>query len=385
MQWHPKAEPDTFVHALAATRPPGRNEMLLAAREAGLRYVDPSHPGIRRIRRGRGFVYVDADGKRITNERTLSRIRAVVIPPAWTNVWISPAANGHIQAVGRDARGRLQYRYHPLWAQTRDATKYARTLAFARALPRLRRRVGRDLRRSGLPREKVVAAAILLLDQTLARVGNEAYARTNRSFGVTTLRDRHARVRGSELKLMYRGKGGRQYSVGVRDKRLARIVRACQELPGQRLFQYLDEDGNIQGIDSGDINVYLREVMGDDFSAKDFRTWAGTVLAAGALREVGPMRNVRAGLNSAVGEVARDLGNTATVCRNCYIHPRIIESYLDGSLARAAEQASTGNATAAVRGLHADEQMVLALLSRRASRGAPAQPSEVRDVQRRSP
>jgi DNA topoisomerase I len=341
-----------------------RNEMLLAAREAGLRYVDPADPGIQRVKLGEGFAYLDRNDNAIADESTLARIRSIVIPPAWTDVWISPTANGHIQAVGRDARGRLQYRYHKEWRQVRDATKYERTIAFARALPKLRRAVARDLRARGLPREKVIAAAVRLMDMTLIRVGNEEYARENKSFGLTTLRRRHARVRGDRLQLTFRGKSGKEHSVGLRDKRLARIVKACQELPGQHLLQYVDEDGQVQRIDSDDVNEYLRTHMGADFSAKDFRTWAGTVLAARAFTALGDEAATPSSLKRAIEDVAQKLGNTPTVCRNCYIHPEIIDSYLDGSLAellaaRANEKLEKG------RGLRADERFVLSVLRSR--------------------
>ena len=363
MQWHPNVSmatvtlmPGNTVATPVATTAAAPNEMLLAARSAGLRYVDPADPGIRRVRRGRGFGYVDATGKRVTDKAMLARIADLVIPPAWEDVWISPAANGHIQATGRDARGRLQYRYHALWSEVRDATKYERTMAFARALPRLRRRVARDLKVRGLPRSKVVAAAVRVLEMTLIRVGNEEYARENRSFGLTTLRGRHATVSGSELKLTFRGKGGKPHSLGIRDKRLARVVRACQELAGQRLFQYIDDEGEPQHVDSDDVNDYLREAMGDEFSAKDFRTWAGTVLALAALQEsiaaTAPASDAAstAAINDAVKEVAQTLGNTPAVCRKCYIHPAVIDSYLDGSLKRAVRGPES-----AVRGLRVDE------------------------------
>ena len=348
----------------SASESADQNKMLLAAREAGLRYVDPTDPGIRRIRRGRGFSYLDQNEHAIKHKGALERIRSIVIPPAWTDVWISPSPNGHIQAVGRDARGRLQYRYHPRWRKTRDANKYDRTIAFARALPRLRRAVARDLRLRGMPRQKVIAAAVRLLERTLVRVGNEEYARDNKSFGLTTLRDRHAKVRGSQLTLTFRAKGGKEHAVGLNDKRLARIVRACQELPGQRLFKYVDDDGKPQHVDSDDVNQYLRDHMGDDFSAKDFRTWAGTVLAARAFSALGDKAATASSVKRAVEEVAEQLGNTPTVCRACYIHPDIVNSYLDGSLAdllatRAGEKLDKG------RGLRAEERLVLSVLRSR--------------------
>jgi DNA topoisomerase-1 len=328
------------------------------------------------VRRGRGFSYVDRNDNEITDEGTLERIRSLVIPPAWTNVWISPSPNGHIQAVGRDARGRLQYRYHARWRQVRDANKYDRTIAFARALPRLRRAVARDLRLRGLPREKVVAAAVRLMEMTLIRVGNEEYARDNKSFGLTTLRRRHATIRGGHLKFTFRGKAGREHTVGLRDKRLARIIQSAQDLPGQRLFKYMDEDGQTQHVDSDDVNDYLRKHMGSDFSAKDFRTWAGTVLAARAFAALGDEAATQASLKRAVEDVAHRLGNTPTVCRACYIHPDIVNSYLDGSLASLiANQANEKLEKA--RGLRSEERFVLSVLrsrlkadSRRATRKA---------------
>ncbi len=357
--------------------------MLLAARSAGLRYVDPADPGIKRVRRGRGFAYVDTRGKPVTDAKTLERIASIVIPPAWEDVWISPYAIGHIQATGRDARGRLQYRYHPLWAQVRDATKYERTIAFARALPRMRRRVARDMRLRGLPRQKVVAAAVRLLENALIRVGNEEYARENKSFGVTTLRGRHVKVRGSTLSFSFRGKSGKEHSVGLTDRRLARVLRACQELPGQRLFQYVDEDGAVQSIDSDDVNEYIREVMGEEFSAKDFRTWAGTVLAMRALlADEGP-KPTNAALTSAVKEVAAELGNTPAVCRRCYIHPQIVDAYLDGSLSEAAAAPGSGATARGMSGLRADERLVLAVLKKRVAR-ARKKTSSIHSVQQRA-
>ncbi len=346
------------------------NEMLLAARAVGLRYVDPSEPGIGRRRAGSGFTYVDEDGRRVADEEVLARIRAVAIPPAWTDVWICRSPRGHIQAMGRDARGRRQYRYHALWQQTRDATKYERTIAFAKALPRLRRQVDRDLRRRGVPREKVIAAIVRLLEMTLVRVGNEEYARDNRSFGLTTLRNRHARVTSSGLKLSFRGKGGKEHVVGLQDRRLARVMKSIQELPGQKLFQYEDDDGKPQAVDSDDVNDYLRAAMGDDFSAKDFRTWAGTVLAASALQEVeigDPAKPTNAALGRAVAKVAAQLGNTPAVCRRCYIHPQIVDAYLDGSLAGEPSQRA-GQLRPRVSSLRADERRVLQLLERRLAR-----------------
>jgi len=361
LQCHPNPAATTVALSMNGGGQTARAEMLEAAHEAGLRYVDPIEPGIARVRRGRGFVYREPDGSLVREARTLNRIESLVIPPAWVDVWISRSANGHIQAVGRDARGRRQYRYHPLWIQVRDTAKYERTIEFASALPRLRRRVDRDLRERGLTRRKVVAAAVRLLDASLIRVGNEEYARENASFGLTTLRSRHAEVRGDSMLLTFRGKSGKEHSVGIRDKRLARVMRACQDLPGQRLWQYVDEDGQRQHLDSDDINDYLRDVMGADFSAKDFRTWAGTVLAVEELSERVDAASPKAAETEAIKEVAKQLGNTPTVCRACYIHPDVLEAYEDGTLASAARRS-----VPAVRGLRADEAFTLALLRRRA-------------------
>lgn len=344
------------------------DDPIAAARAAGLRYVNDGDPGISRQRHGRGFSYRDSDGQPVRDRQTLKRIRSLAIPPAWQDEWICPTARGHIQATGRDSRGRKQYRYHALWRTVRDEAKYGRTLAFAAALPKLRRRVSRDLARPGLPRLKMVAVVVRLLETTLLRVGNEEYARDNRSFGLTTLRNRHVRVRGSEVTFSFRGKAGKVVQVGLRDRRLAKLLRHCQDLPGQRLFQYLDENGDVQPIDSDDVNDYLRTVMGDDFSAKDFRTWAGTVLAAQALlaidAEMGETPDPAArNVVRAVEEVARSLGNTPAVCRSCYIHPQVLDAYLDGSLAKLAVPGT---------GLRDAEQFVLELLRDRLAATADA-------------
>jgi DNA topoisomerase-1 len=354
------------------------NDNLLAARAVGLRYVNDGEPGITRRRAGKGFNYRSPDGAIVTDQDTLKRIRSLAVPPAWTEVWISASPRGHIQATGRDARGRKQYRYHPLWSQSRDAAKYERTIAFARALPRLRRQVDRDLRRRNLSRDKVIAAVIRLLESTLVRVGNEEYARENRSYGLTTLRNRHASVRGTTMKFSFRGKSGVSHSVGISDRRLANVVRQCQELPGQRLFEYVDDDGTVQAVDSNDVNEYIRDAMGDDFSAKDFRTWAGTVLAARALQELEkevatgelPVESVERGptkkaLKRAIERVAADLGNTPAVCRKCYIHPAIIDSYLEGTLAEALTKRVDARLRRDPAGLRDEERLVLSLLRRR--------------------
>jgi DNA topoisomerase I len=349
-----------------------------AARAAGLRYVNDGDPGITRRRHGRGFSYVNAAGSAVRDRATLRRIRSLAIPPAWSDVWISPTAGGHIQATGRDERGRKQYLYHALWREVRDETKYDRTVAFARALPRLRKHVARDLARGGLPRQKVVAVVVQLLETTLLRVGNEEYVRENRSFGLTTLRNRHVAVEGAQINFSFRAKSGKAVNVDLRDRRLARVMRELQELPGQRVFQYVDDDGQVQPIESEDVNAYLRMAMGDDFSAKDFRTWAGTVLAASALIRLdedadGDPTPTKGRLVEAVKEVARSLGNTPAVCRRSYIHPDLADAYLDGSLARAARRAIAGHrGSRRDDGLDDQERLVFDLLRRRSSRAAAA-------------
>lgn len=295
-----------------------------------LNYVDDRDPGITRRLTQSGFSYRDAEGRLVRDEATLARIKGLVIPPAWTGVWISSDPLGHVQAVGRDQRGRKQYRYHPLWRESRDRSKYGRMVEFGRALPRLRRRIEADLAMSGLPREKVLAAVVRLLELTLIRVGNDAYARENKSFGLTTLRKRHVGVGQSGGRFEFRGKSGVAHRTGFRDRKLARIVRACQELPGQRLFQYLDEDGARHAIGSADVNAYIREAMGDGFSAKDFRTWAGALCAAQFFEEAGPPGDAgqaKAAVTACVKAVSERLGNTPAVCRACYIHPAVIEAF----------------------------------------------------------
>jgi DNA topoisomerase-1 len=302
----------------------------------GLSYVTDHDPGIRRRRaRSHGFNYIDAHGRPVTDEATLDRIRALAIPPAWTDVWISPKANGHIQATGRDMKGRKQYRYHARWQAERDAGKYDRLIAFGRALPRLRQRVDEDLARRGLPREKVLAAVIRVMEKTLIRVGNEEYVKQNKSFGLTTLRDRHVRIGGSRAVFEFRGKSGKLYKTGFNDRRLAGVVKACQDIPGQRLFQYIDETGERRAVESADVNAYIRETLGDDFSAKDFRTWAGTVTAAQALLLSEPCASAaqaKRTINTCVKAVAGLLGNTAAVARKAYIHPAVLDAYAEGRL-----------------------------------------------------
>jgi DNA topoisomerase I len=304
-------------------------------RRSGLIYVNDHSPGLQRRRAGKGFVYTLPSGRRLHDKTAVARIRKLAIPPAYTRVWICPNANGHIQATGRDARGRKQYRYHPRWRQERDAAKYERLAAFAKKLPALRRQVNQDLRLDGLPRRKVVAAVVSLLERSLIRVGNEEYSRDNGSYGLTTLRNRHVRVRGERVTFEFRGKSGKFHSLFLADARLARIVKRCQELPGQQLFQFLNDDGRREGIDSDDVNAYLRSVVGEEFSAKDFRTWAGTLLAAQALGTMGDPADVderKRKVTEAIEGVAKRLGNTPSVCRKCYVHPAILDAYLEGTL-----------------------------------------------------
>jgi DNA topoisomerase-1 len=299
--------------------------------------------GIRRLRSGSGFTYRNPSGRPLRDRRTLARIRSLAIPPAWTDVWICARPNGHLQAVGRDARGRKQYRYHPSWRALRERTKYDRLAAFAAALPAIRRRVAKDLARPGLPREKVLATVVRLLELTQIRVGNPEYSRQNRSYGLTTLRNRHVRVRGARLRFRFRGKSGQSLDVAIASPRLARIVRRCQEIPGQELFQYVDENGDVGSIHSGDVNRYLREISGGDFTAKDFRTWAGSVLACAALERFPPAPSgARAKRNvvRAIEEVAERLGNTAAVCRKAYVHPGLVDAYLKKGLIEAARRST---------------------------------------------
>ena len=308
---------------------------IATAQLAGLRYTSDDQPGIRRLRKGRGFRYVDRDGVAVRDKSELSRIRRLAIPPAWTDVWISPSPLGHIQATGRDARGRKQYRYHERWREVRDEAKYGRLSDFAKALPRIRARVDADLARPGIPRERVLATAVRILDQTFMRVGNAEYARDNGSFGLTTLRSKHVEVSGSRIVFRFRGKSGKDHEVDMRDVRLARVIARLEQLPGQELFRYVDDDGKPELIESEDVNAYLREISGEDVSAKDFRTWAGTVLAARALAGLGPARNERiAGkrIIEAIDVVAGRLGNTRAVCRKCYVHPGVLEAYAANDL-----------------------------------------------------
>jgi DNA topoisomerase-1 len=314
-----------------------------SARAAGLRYSTDARPGITRRRAGRGFGYRDPDGKRVTDRTVLARIRSLAIPPAWTDVWICNDPSGHLQATGRDARGRKQYRYHPAWRRGRDDTKFERLLDVARVLPRIRERCEADLATPGLSREKVLAAIVRLLELTLIRVGNEEYARINRSFGLTTLKRRHATVEGSAIRFRFAGKSGQRHEVGLRDRRLAAIVSRCQDLPGQDLFAYIGDDGVPHDVTSDEVNEYLREASGIDITAKDFRTWAGTVLAYRALRALAPVEDGRAAKRNVVEAVkltAGRLGNTPAVARQSYVHPAILEAYMEGTIGGALLEAA---------------------------------------------
>lgn len=337
------------------------------ARQAGLRYVDDTMPGYSRELVDDEFRYRDTAGKLLQDETDIQRIRKLAIPPAYTDVWISPYKNSHLQATGRDARGRKQYRYHAAWREQRDATKYNRMLAFGHALPKLRRRVQRDLARKTLCREKILALIVQLLESTLIRVGNDEYARTNQSYGLTTMRHRHVAIAGSRLVFRFRGKSGQQHEIALTDKKLARIIKRCRELPGQELFQYVDAEGERRAISSGDVNDYIREIAGDEFSAKDFRTWAGTLLTAGTLNAMEPFASAteaKQNTQTAIKEVACLLGNTPAVCRKCYVHPAILDAYLAQSLQEVI--ALPGNGAEKYRGLRKEEKWLLHFLQREA-------------------
>lgn len=344
------------------------NDPIESAQAAGLRYVSDMEPGIRRKKSGKGFTYVWSDGNAIRNSKELARIRSLAIPPAYTDVWICPSPNGHIQATGRDARGRKQYRYHARWREVRDETKFGRMLAFSEVLPRIRDRIEKDLARTELPREKVLATVVSLLQCTSIRVGNEEYARSNRSFGLTTLQDRHVEVSGSNVHFEFRGKSGKTHRVSVSDRRLARIVQRCQALPGEDLFQYLDDEGVRQTIGSGDVNDYIREITGEEFTAKDFRTWAGTILAVAALTDLGAwtsQRQAKSNVLRAIDRVAEQLNNTRAVCRKYYVHPAVFDTYLAGTMLETLQNGTNGAVKGNGKGeVEAQEAAVVRLLRR---------------------
>ena len=348
-------------------RAAGDDDLKQAARSAGLVYVSDEDPGIRREPGSSGFGYFDADGSPVRDERALERIRSLAIPPAWTEVWICPSPNGHLQATGRDARGRKQYRYHPRFRELREENKYGHMLEFAQALPQLRAALAQHMALRGLPREKVLAAVVHLLESTLIRVGNDDYVRQNRSFGLTTLRNRHVEVEGSQLRFQFKGKSGKSWRLQLHDRRVAKVVRACQDLPGQRLFQYVDEDGELREVTSTDVNAYLREISGSDITAKDFRTWAGTVMAAWALQATDSAETraaMKKALRDAVGGVAARLGNTPAICRKCYVHPEVFAAWQAGELVLQVQPDEPSDSA----GLRPDEAAVLALLQARLAR-----------------
>jgi DNA topoisomerase I len=339
-----------------------------AAKAAGLRYVNDSKPGIRREKDGEAFRYLDAKGEPVEDEATLKRIKSLVIPPAWTEVWICSQANGHLQATGRDARGRKQYRYHPKWRNVRDEVKYERMINFGKALPTIREEVDKALKLPGLPREKMLATIVYLLEATMMRVGNEEYARTNKSFGLTTLRNRHVKVDGSDVEFKFRGKSGVYHKIHVHDRRLARIIRSTRDLPGQELFQYIDEEGETHSIDSSDVNEYLRTITGEDYTAKDFRTWSGTVLAALALQEFEKFDSetqAKKNIVRAIESVAEKLGNTPSICRKCYVHPAVLDAYLEGSVLDAMRERTEQHLSEDLHALQPEEAAVLAMLQQR--------------------
>jgi DNA topoisomerase I len=346
-------------------------ELAASAREAGLRYVSDARSGITRRRERGDFRYFDARRNRIRDTNVLARIKRLAIPPAWENVWICPDANGHLQATGRDVRGRKQYRYHPDWRNLRDEAKYDRMIAFGRALPKIRRRVARDLGRRGLPREKVLATIVRLLETTLIRVGSDEYARDNQSYGLTTLQDRHTDIRAGTVTFRFRGKSGKKHVLDVRNQKLAKIVKRCRDLPGYELFQYIDESGSLVDVTSTHVNEYLREIAGSDFTAKDFRTWAGTVLAARALQEFekfASQAEAKRNMLRAIESVARMLGNTPAICRRCYVHPIVLDTYLDGSLVERLKAQAEHKLATGIRHLRPEEAAVLMLLQQTLSK-----------------
>ncbi|MGE0259402.1 MAG: DNA topoisomerase IB [Alphaproteobacteria bacterium] len=336
-----------------------------AAARAQLRYVSDASPGVTRHAARNGFDYRLPDGALVRDIETLRRIRSLAIPPAWTEVWISSDPNGHLQATGRDARRRKQYRYHPRWREVRDEAKYTKLLTFARVLPLIRARVEADLKRRGLPREKVLAAIVRLMEMTLIRIGNAEYAKANKSFGLTTLRDRHVAIEGGKIHISFRGKSGKRHESDINDRRLARIVKDCRDLPGYELFQYIGEDGERHDVDSADVNDYLREITGEDITAKDFRTWAATHLAAQALREFeafdGTAKRKKA-IVDAVKKVAQHLGNTPAICRRSYIHPAILDGYMDGTLLQSLADQAGAYLEENIHGMTPEEAAVTAFL-----------------------
>ncbi|MBV9503538.1 MAG: DNA topoisomerase IB [Acidobacteriia bacterium] len=338
-----------------------------SAEDAGLRYVTACGPCIQRIRCGKGFRYVGPDGKTLTKPEQLARIRALAIPPAWSKVWICPSPKGHLQAVGWDAKWRKQYRYHALYREVRDQSKFSRMIAFGTVLALVRKRVEEDLKRPGLPKEKVLATVVRLLETTFIRVGNEEYAKENESFGLTTMHNKHVRISGAKLMFRFRGKSGVDHSIELTDRRLAHVVKQCRDLPGYELFQYVGEDGEIGVVDSSDVNRYIREISGHDFTAKDFRTWAGTILAVRELNAEGPCRNAKSSkrpIISAVKRVAQKLGNRPSTCRKYYVHPAILDAYADGVLFQTLEVGVEQDTAYSGLGLRPEEYAVMVIVAR---------------------
>jgi DNA topoisomerase I len=350
-----------------------------SAKAANLRYVTDSTPGISRQKRGTGFEYIDPSGKVIRDPEELQRFKSLAIPPAWREVWICPLHNGHLQATGRDIKGRKQHRYHPRWREVRDENKYGRILSFAKALPVIREKVDNDLRLPGLPRDKILATVVRLLETSHIRVGNEEYARQNKSYGLATLRNRHVNVSGSTIRFEFRGKSGVEHALDINDRRLAKIIKRCQDLPGYELFQYLDQDGERHTIDSSDVNEYIRQIAGEEFSTKDFRTWAGTVLAARALQQCETAESnsqSKRNIVQAVESVAKKLGNTKAVCRKCYIHPAVIDAYTDGSLLRVLNRRVKKDVIESLHKLEPEEAAVLGLFRTRLKKGVATRNKE---------
>jgi DNA topoisomerase-1 len=344
-----------------------------SAKAAGLRYVSDSQPGIHRRRRGTGFQYLNADGKPLREKEALGRIRSLVIPPAWRDVWVCTNPRGHLQVTGRDARGRKQSRYHPRWREVRDETKYERMTIFGAALPGIREQVQRDLSLSEMPRRKVLAAIVRLMEVTLIRVGNEEYARENHSYGLTTMRNKHVQVEGATVSFKFQGKSGVRHTIDINDRRLARIIQRCQDIPGYELFQYIDGDGNHHSVDSADVNEYLREISEQDFTAKDFRTWAGTVLACTMLQEFEAFQSqtqAKKNVVQAIKDVAEHLGNTPAVCRKCYVHPAVLDTYFSGGLIKSVEKQVEEEAADSAYALRQEEVALLHLLKKRLAQAA---------------
>lgn len=336
-----------------------------SAKSAGLHYVTDAKPGITRKRKGKEFAYFDAKGKAVRERNEIIRIKRLAIPPAWQEVWICPREDGHLQATGKDVRGRKQYRYHADWRKVRDETKYDRMHEFGQALPKIRRRVTRDLRRKGLPKEKVLATVVRLLEATLIRVGNDEYARENASYGLTTMRNRHVTIRGAKVTFRFKGKSGKHHVIDVENRKLAQIVRQCRDLPGYDLFEYADEAGNPVNITSSDVNSYLQEITHKNFTAKDFRTWSGTVLAARALQEFQAFtsqKEAKSNMLQAIEAVAQMLGNTPAICRRCYVHPRVMDTYLDGTLAKRLRKKAERTLATKISALRPEEAAIMVLL-----------------------